>query len=83
MQMKDRNEMTYEERLEAAERHRLKGNALFAEVMLPSRGPTAVQGRAAPSWCCAHPPAVAFPSIWSLLLPLFFMRICRNDALQN
>lgn len=24
--------MTYEERLEAAERHRLKGNALFTEV---------------------------------------------------
>lgn len=30
--MKERNEMTYEERLEAAERHRLKGNALFTEV---------------------------------------------------
>lgn len=30
--MKDRGEMTYEERLEAAERHRLKGNALFLQV---------------------------------------------------
>ena len=32
LQMKDRAEMTYEERLEAAERHRLKGNALFQEA---------------------------------------------------
>ncbi len=32
MQMKERGEMTYEERLEAAERHRLKGNALFLQV---------------------------------------------------
>ncbi|CAL8461943.1 g1474 [Coccomyxa elongata] len=30
-EMKDRGEMTYEERLEAAERHRLKGNALFLQ----------------------------------------------------
>ena len=38
LQMKDRAEMTYEERLEAAERHRLKGNVLFQEAspgMLP------------------------------------------------
>ncbi|EIE25611.1 hypothetical protein COCSUDRAFT_83618 [Coccomyxa subellipsoidea C-169] len=30
-EMKDRGEMTYEERLEAAERHRMKGNALFQQ----------------------------------------------------
>ena len=35
VQMKDRGEMTYEERLEAAERHRLKGNALFQQVRIP------------------------------------------------
>lgn len=33
-QMKDRGEMTYEERLEAAERQRLRGNALFQEVRM-------------------------------------------------
>lgn len=38
--MKERGEMTYEERLEAAERHRLRGNALFQEacaLLLSSR----------------------------------------------
>ena len=32
MQLKDRGQMTYEERLEAAERHRMTGNALFQQV---------------------------------------------------
>ena len=32
VQLKDRGQMTYEERLEAAERHRLTGNGLFQEV---------------------------------------------------
>ena len=32
VQLKDRGQMTYEERLEAAERHRLTGNALFQEA---------------------------------------------------
>ena len=31
-QLKDRGQMTYEERLEAAERHRMTGNALFQQV---------------------------------------------------
>ena len=31
-QLKDRGQMTYEERLEAAERHRLTGNSLFQQV---------------------------------------------------